>query len=219
MEGNEFLGGGRGLYKVKQGKLGKMYFLGGGCGSFEMMSRHNFATFFVFWNYEGLIAWKGNYLVSHRQGFWIFFAFRSQARYVHRTCIAKKEKEGAKYLSLLGVSLWHWARVQTPKISLFLLNYGGKISSYLKEKCSESVTSPRFPPPSLSKKRISATLMMLLLFTFSLSIQEEEYTQLISIQASSSFSSSFFSFGGSAQVVKNSSSFPFSPFQEKENAG
>ena len=48
MEGNEFLGGGRGLYKVKQGKLGKMYFLGGGCGSFEMMSRHNFATFFVF---------------------------------------------------------------------------------------------------------------------------------------------------------------------------
>ena len=60
---------------------------------------------------------------------------------------------------------------------------------------------------------------MLLLFTFSLSIQEEEYTQLISIQASSSFSSSFFSFGGSAQVVKNSSSFPFPPFQEKENAG
>lgn len=130
-----------------------MYFLGGGCGSFEMMSRHNFATFFVFWNYEGLIAWKGNYLVAHRQGFWIFFAFRSQVSYVHRTCIAKKEKEGKKYLSLLGVSLWHWARVQTPKISLFLLNYGGKISSYLKEKCSESVTSPRFPPLLFRKKK------------------------------------------------------------------
>ena len=55
--------------------------------------------FFVFWNYEGLIAWKGNYLVAYRQGFWIFFAFRSQARYVH--CQKGEGTEKNIYLSLV----------------------------------------------------------------------------------------------------------------------
>ena len=126
-----------------------MYFLGGGCGSFEMMSRHNFATFFVFWNYEGLIAWKGNYLVAHRQGFWIFLRFSITGE----VCALPKRRRKEKniYLSLVC----HFDIGQGSKLRKSLSSSwitGGKYQVTWKKNVP-NLSLPRDSPPFSFEKK------------------------------------------------------------------